>query len=169
MNFLQNTYQILFKPQNGFDELIENYNLNIFIQGLIAFVLAHLIANQFSPINLLEPVTNLFFLSFYIFMTAYIFVLKGRDFFKLVGLFAFTFIPLIFTEVFDLLSFDLDSIKTIFRFILLLWVFNLQIIVITKLCGIGKAKATLLYLLIPFSIAFFVAVSVAQLVMSLFF
>lgn len=169
MNFLQNTYQILFKPQNGFDELIENYNLNIFIQGLIAFVLAHLIANQFSPVNLLEPVTNLFFLSFYIFMTAYIFVLKGRDFFKLVGLFAFTFIPLIFTEVFDLLSFDLASIKTIFRFILLIWVFNLQIIVITKLCGIGKAKATLLYLLIPFSIAFFVAVSVAQLVMSLFF
>ena len=169
MNFLQNTYQILFKPQNGFDELIENYNLNIFIQGLIAFILAHLVANQFSPINLLEPVTNLFFLSFYIFMTAYIFVLKGRDFFKLVGLFAFTFIPLIFTEVFDLLSFDLASIKTIFRFILLIWVFNLQIIVITKLCGIGKAKATLLYLLIPFSIAFFVAVSVAQLVMSLFF
>jgi hypothetical protein len=169
MNFLQNTYQILFKPQNGFDELIENYNLNTFIQGLLAFALAHLIANQFSPSNLLEPITNLFFLSFYIFMTAYIFVLKGRDFFKLVGLFAFTFIPLIFTEAFDLLSFDIASIKTIFRFILLIWVFNLQIIVITKLCGIGKAKATLLYLLIPFSIAFFVAVSVAQLVMSLFF
>lgn len=169
MNFLQNTYQILFKPNEGFDELIENYNLNIFLQGIIAFTLAHLIANSFSLGSLFEPITNLFFLSFYVFITAYIFVLKGRDFFKLVGLFAFSFIPLIFTEAFDILSFDITSLKMILRLVLMLWVFNLQITVITKLCGIGKGKATLLYLLIPFSIAFFVAVSIVQAILSLFF
>lgn len=55
------------------------------------------------------------------------------------------------------------------RLVLIIWVFNLQITVITKICGIGQAKATLLYLLIPFSIAFFVAVSIAQAILSLFF
>jgi hypothetical protein len=169
MNFLQNTYQILFKPNEGFDELIENYNLNIFLQGLIAFAIAHLVANSFSLSGLFEPVTNLFFLSFYIFITAYIFVLKGRDFFKLVGLFAFSFIPVIFTEVFDLLSFDISALQMLFRLVLFIWVFNLQITVITKICNIGKEKATLLYLLIPFSIAFFVAISIVQAIMALFF
>ena len=169
MNFLQNTYQILFHPQKAFDELIENYSLNVFLQGAVAFVLAHLIANQFSFASLFEPITNLFFLSFYIFITAYIFVLKGRDFFKLIGLFAFTFLPLIFTEVLDLVSFNISSIQMIFRLGLLVWVFNLQLTVITKICGLGKGKATLLYLLIPFSIAFFIATTIAQAILSLLF
>ncbi len=131
--------------------------------------MAHLIANQFSLTGLFEPITSLFFLSFYIFITAYIFVLKGRDFFKLLGLFAFTFVPMIFTEVFDLLSFDIASFKMLFNLALLLWIFNLQLIVITKVCGVNKAKATLLYLLIPMSIAFYIAVTIAQAILSFFF
>jgi hypothetical protein len=169
MNFLENTYQILFNPQKAFDELIENYNLNVFLQGVAIFAFAHLIANKFSFVSLFEPITNLVFLSFYIFITAYIFVLKGRDFFKLLGLLAFTSLPLIFTEVFDLVSFNITSFKMIFRLIMLIWVFNLQLTVITKICGIGKGKATLLYLLIPFSIAFFVAITIVQAILSLFF
>ena len=167
MNILQNTYQILFKPNEAFDELIENYNLNVFLQGLIIFIAANLIANKFSLTSLFGPTINLLFLSFYIFLTAYVFVLRGKDFFKLLGLLAFSALPLIFTEVLNILSFDIGSFQLLFKLLVLIWIFKLQLIVITKVCKVSEAKATLIYMIVPLAIAFFFALSIMKLIIGL--
>ena len=169
MSFLHNSYQILFRPQKAFEGLKDNYSLNVFLQGILVFCGAQLIANNFSFNVLADRFASLFFLSFYVFITAYIFVLKGRDFFKLLAFFAFSFLPLIFAKVFDILCFEIEPLSILVNLILTLWVFNLQILIIEKVCLVNRAKAILLYLLVPMSIGFFIAVTIAQALFILMF
>lgn len=147
--------------------LLDNYNSKLFFQSFLFFVLANLIAKNFSLLEFCDSFFEWVFLLSFIFVVAYVFVLQGKDFLKLSTLLAFSVAPIMLEAPLQILSFDNDLLLMLFQLLISLWVFNLQLIAVSTICQVSTGKAALLYLLIPLTVIFFTVFFVLKLFGSL--
>lgn len=131
-----------------------NYSPSILLQALIVIVGVNLISQAFSFSAVIGSVINWFFFASLLFLTAYIFVLSGNDYWRTIALLAFANIPLVFLAPLKILSITNPIISAILQLAVSLWIFNLNIIAISEICSISKKKTVLLYLIPPLAIAF---------------
>jgi hypothetical protein len=104
-----------------------------------------------------------------IFLAAYVFVLSRQDYWKLLAILAFANLPMIFMAPLGLVAVSFPLLAKLLEFILVLWVFNLNLIAVSTICNISKPKATLLYLLVPLAFSYFVASMAVNLFSGLIF
>jgi hypothetical protein len=167
MSFFQNIYGVFFRPSDTFKSLNINYSPSILIQAAIILLIVNLISQGLSLTSVLSSIVNWFFFASLFFLTAYIFVLSGKDYWKTLSTLAFTNLPLIFFAPLDILSATNSLTAALLRLVISIWIFNLSIIAISELCAIPKKKALLLYL-IPMLVITYLAISfIASLVQSI--
>ncbi len=164
MNFLQNSYGVLLKPSITFRSMVANYSPSLFLQGIIAFFIAHIISSGMTALNIFGSFFSWLILSSLIFIAAYIFILAAHEYWKVLAILAFTNLPMIFTAPLNIFAEAQPGLSFVFKLIISLWVFNLNIIAVSSLCNISKTRALLLYLVIPIAFALILTSLAAKLI-----
>lgn len=154
MSLFQNIYGVLFRPSDTFKYLSVNYSPSLLLQAVLVLILVNLFSQGFNIPSLIGSLINWFFLSSLFFLTAYIFILSGTDYWKTIAILAFANAPLIFLAPLNILSISNPFITMILKLIISLWVFNLNLVAISEVCSISKRKTLLLYLIPPLAICF---------------
>ena len=154
MSLFQNIYGVLFKPSDTFKYLNINYSPSVLLQAALVLLLANLLSQGLSISSLMGSMINWFFFSSLFFLTAYIFVLSGTDYWKTMAVLAFANAPLVFLAPLQILSVTNPIIAILLKLAISLWVFNLSLVAISEICSIAKKKTFLLYLIPPLAISF---------------
>jgi hypothetical protein len=167
MSFFQNIYGVFFRPSDTFKSLNINYSPSVLIQAVIILMLANLISQGLSLIGLISSVLNWFFFASLFFLTAYVFVLSGKDYWKTISTLAFTNLPLIFLAPLNILSTTNSLTAALIKLVIGIWIFNLSVIAIAELCDIPKKKALLLYLIPMLVITYLLISFIANMIQSI--
>lgn len=154
MSLFQNIYGVLFRPSDTFKYLSVNYSPSLLLQAVLVLILVNLFSQGLNISSLLGSLINWFFFSSLFFLTAYVFILSGTDYWKTITMLAFANTPLIFLAPLSILSISNPLITLVLKLIISLWVFNLNLLAISEVCSIPKRKALLLYLIPPLVICF---------------
>lgn len=144
-----------------------NYNHSILIQGIISFLLAHAISNSFDYSAIFSNFFNWLYIASILFIAAYIFVLTGKEYWKLIAILAFCQIPLIFSGPINIYAATSPIIGFILKLVISLWVLNLNLVAIAEVCKISKKKAILIYLLVPLLVSYILVSALIGLITNL--
>jgi hypothetical protein len=150
MDFFKDIYGVLFRPDDTFryfGTIYHSKKLKLLVEAVLAYILATLTANHLSTESLIGSFSNWLLVYSVIFLAGFIFKLKIQDYPKLLTLAAFASLPMMFLAPVSLIQDFNPALGGILRFIVLLWSFNLNILVVSQVCQISKAKVLLLYAL----------------------
>lgn len=154
MSFLHNIYELIFRPSTCFKKLSLNYSPSILIQGLTIAIIATSFSKSLNISETIGTLVSWLFFSSLLFLTAYIFILPGQDYWKMIALLGYTTFPLIFTAPLEILAITNPIISSLLRIFISIWIFNLNLIAISIICNIRKRKTILIYLLLPLALGF---------------
>ena len=167
MDLFYNLYCVLLKPTETFERFAKEYNTNLLIQGIVAYLIATLIDNQLSVHMFIDSVMVWFITVTLIFLTGYVFKLKRSDYGKIICLCSFANLPLIFTAPLKLIA---DYHEALFHWLsiaLLIWIINLYIVAISKACDIRRRKVIIFFSIPIIGIAMLLIASLTQILLTL--
>jgi hypothetical protein len=167
MGFLQTVYGVFLRPISTFRDLNFNYSPAVLMQGLFALAMGIFISQSFELHDVVGSLLKWFCINSLIFLTAYVFIAEGKDYWKLISLMAFANLPVIFYAPLELLASANAFIAIFLKLAVEVWVFNLNLIALSTIFSIRRKRMILLYLAAALWIIFFVVNFVVEMTASI--